>query len=147
MGFGTPVEVLALGLGVTLLVSAIPLVAAYIAGISLLWRGNLRPGDWVQVGDIAGEVTQIAFHEIRLVPEGGGVVDVPSLYLLLRPLRRLRDAPEVALDVTIARDRPARELVNAMRDAATQVVDEARVEAIDLCHAWIKVRVTATRDA
>ena len=141
--FGTPLEHLALGVGGVVLLASTPTLASYAVGVVVLWRDSLRPGDWVQVGDVSGEVTRISLGELSLVPEGGGAIGVPMLYLLLHPLRRLRDPPAVCFDVTVARDRPAKEVIDALRSAVAAAEPDARVECVDICHAWLKVRVFA----
>ncbi|MFZ9887583.1 MAG: mechanosensitive ion channel domain-containing protein [Myxococcota bacterium] len=141
--FGTPLETLALAVGGGLLLASVPLLANGLVGLSTLWRDNVRPGDWVQIGNVSGEVTQVSATELYLVPEGGGTIGVPMLYLLLHPLRRLRQSPEVSFEVTVARDRPAKELIVALRHAVEGVEAEAQVELVDLCRAWIKARISA----
>lgn len=141
--WGTPLETLALGAGVAVLIAAVPLLTSYVVGVVLLWRGGVRLGDWVQVGDVSGEVTSVGFSEISLVPETGGTIGVPMLFLLLHPLRRLRQSPEVSFEVTVARDRPAKELIAALKRAVVAVESDARIELVDICHAWIKARVSA----
>ena len=141
--FGTPLEFLALGIGGVVLVANVPQLASYAVGVIMLWRDTLRPGDWVQVGSMSGEVTRVSLGEVSLVPEGGGTIGVPMLYLLLHPLHRLREPPAVCIDVTVARDRPAKELIHALRSAAVAAEPDAKVECIDICHAWLKLRVSA----
>lgn len=141
--FGTPLEHLALGVGGVVLLASTPTLASYAVGVVVLWRDSLRPGDWVQVGNLSGEVTRISLGEVSLVPEGGGTIGVPMLYLLFHPLRRLREPPAVCFDVTVARDRPARDLIDALRAAVVAAEPDARVECVDICHAWLKLRVSA----
>jgi small-conductance mechanosensitive channel len=141
--WGTPLETLALAAGGAVLLASVPLLASYVVGIVLVWRGGVRLGDWVQVGDVSGEVTGMSVSEISLVPESGGTISLPMLFLLLHPLRRLRQSPEVSFEVTVARDRGAKELIAALKRAVLAVESDARVELIDICHAWIKARVSA----
>lgn len=141
--WGTPLETLALSGGLAVIVAAIPLLASYIIGVFTLWRDIVRPGDWVQVGSVSGEVTRLSVAEVHLVPETGGTIAVPMIYLLFHPLRRLRTSPEVSFEVTVARDRPAKELIAALKKAVVVVESDARVELVDLCRAWIKARISA----
>lgn len=141
--FGTPLEFLALAAGAVVLISAIPMIASYVVGIRLLWREDIHAGDWVQVGDVAGEVTSCGLSEISLVPEGGGTIVIPMLFLVLHPLRRLRESPAVSFELTVARDRPVEELLKAIEQAVKGAEKDARVELVDVCHAWIKVDVSA----
>ncbi len=141
--WGTPLETLALAGGVAVIVAAVPIMASYIIGVVTLWRAVVRPGDWVQVGQVSGEVTRLGFAELHLVPESGGTISIPMLYLLFQPLRRLKQSPEVSFEITVARDRPAKELIAALKAAVVAVESDAKVELVDICHAWIKARVSA----
>lgn len=141
--WGTPLETLALAAGLAVIVAAVPLVASYVVGVFMLWRAALKPGDWVQVGGVSGEVTRLGLSELHLVPETGGTIAIPMLYLLLHPLQRLRQSPAVSFEITVARDRPARELLAALKKAVQAVESDAQVEIVDLCAAWIKARVSA----
>jgi small-conductance mechanosensitive channel len=141
--YGTPLEVLALGAGIIVLIGAVPVVASYIVGIVVLWREGLQPGDWVQVGRVSGEVTRLSVAEVSLVPEGGGTISIPMLHLLLNPLRRLRTAPEVSFELTVTRDRPAKELLALVAETVHAVEPAATVECIDICRDWIRTRIAA----
>lgn len=141
--WGTPLETLALSAGLAVVVAAVPLLASAVIGVFLLWRNVVRPGDWVSVGRVSGEVTRLGFAELHLVPETGGTIAVPNLYLLLHPLQRLRQSPAVSFDITVARDRPAKELIAALKQAVVAVESDAHVELVDLCGAWIKARISA----
>jgi len=141
--WGTPWEHLALAVGLAVVIGAIPQIASYVTGVAVVWREGLKPGDWVQVGDVSGEITQLSFHELSLVPEGGGTILIPMLYLVWHPVRRLREPPAVSFDLTVARDRPAKELMDSLRKAVIDREPDAKVECVDICRAWIKVRVLA----
>lgn len=141
--WGTPLETLALSAGLAVIVASVPLLASYVVGVLLLWRASIKPGDWVQVGKVSGEVTGVGFSELHLVPESGGTIAVPMLYLLLHPLQRLKQSPAVSFELTVARDRPVKELLAALKAAVVVAESDAQVEMVDLGPAWIKARVSA----
>ncbi|MCP4498348.1 MAG: mechanosensitive ion channel, partial [Deltaproteobacteria bacterium] len=141
--WGTPWEILALALGLAVVVASIPQFANYVTGVAVVWREGIKPGDWVEVGDYSGEITHVDFHELSLVPEGGGTILVPMIYLVTHPLHRLREPPAVSFELTVARDRPSRELMKALRNAMKAKEPDAKAECVDICHAWIRVRVSA----
>ena len=141
--FGTPLETLALAGGGMVLLAAVPLVASYLVGTVMLWQQQIQPGDWVQCGEVSGEVISLSLGEISLVPSGGGRVSVPMIFLLLHPVRRLHSPPAVSFEITVARDRPGKELLAAMREAVKSQEEEADVECIDLCKEWLRIRVHA----
>lgn len=141
--FGTPLEWLALGLGGVLLLASVPAMASYTIGAIVLWRDNVRPGDWVQVGVVSGEVTRLSLGELSLVPEGGGTIGIPMLYLLWHPLRRLREPPEVSFSLTVRRDRPAKDLIAAVLAAVLDVEPDARAECVEIRHREMTLRISA----
>jgi len=141
--FGTPLETLALAGGIALIVATLPILTTYVVGVFMLWRGTVKAGDWVQIGDVSGEVTSCSFQEISLVPEGGGTITVPMLFLVLRPLRRLRQPPEVRLDVEVLKDRPAQEIVEVVTAAVRAVEADARVELRAVSADRLTVRLAA----
>jgi small-conductance mechanosensitive channel len=141
--FGTPLETLALATSGAVLVAIVPLLASYVVGVFVLWRDAVRPGDWVQVGAVSGEVTRLSFYELHLVPEGGGTIGVPMLYLLLHPLRRLSHVPEVTFDVELEKDRPAKEILDAVTAAVRASEAEASAEVRDVCGDRMTIQVRA----
>lgn len=141
--FGTPLEVLALAVGGAVLLAAVPSLATTAVGVVVIWRQPVHPGDWVQIGEFRGEITQVNLHELHLVPEGGGAVLVPMLYLLLHPVRRLREPPHTSVELTVARDRPTRELLETLQKTATAASSEARVELIAIDHRVLRIRASA----
>ena len=141
--WGTPLETLALAAGLAVIVAAVPLLASYVVGVLLLWRSVVKPGDWVQVGSASGEVTGVGFSELHLVPESGGTIAVPMLYLLFHPLQRLKQSPAVSFEITVTRDRPVKELLTALKEAVIVAESDAQVEMVDLGATWIKVLISA----
>ncbi|MCC7070510.1 MAG: mechanosensitive ion channel [Deltaproteobacteria bacterium] len=103
--FGTPLEALAVVAGGTTLLALVPVLASAAVGVVVLWRGGIKPGDWIEVGGHRGEVATLSVFDLVLVPEAGGTVVVPMLMLALRPLGR-GAAPRVCLAVRLKRDRP-----------------------------------------
>jgi hypothetical protein len=141
--FGTPLETLALCMGGAVFLGAVPVLASVCVGVVVLWRESLAPGDWVQVGPHAGEVTSLGLLELKLVPEAGGVIAVPMLYLLWNPLMRLGGPPVVSVEVCLRRDRPPREVMEAVRRAVKGVAGEARATCQGLTADRVMVCVTA----
>jgi hypothetical protein len=142
--WGTPLETLALAAAGMVLVGAIPLMCSYVVGAVVLWTQGLAPGDWIQIGDHAGEVTQINLGEIRIVPGKGGTVSIPTLNLLFKPLTRLRQPPALAFTVSVERDRPATELIAAVRETVRAKEDEAEVECISINERALVLQVKAS---
>ena len=135
--FGTPIETLALTGSAVVFLAALPVLAAAVVGLSLVWRGAIKVGDWVVVGDdgahgVTGEVTSLGLTGVVLVPAGGGTVVVPSLLLLVRPLRRIGDQPPTAIEIRVRRTQKiaahvavVERVVRALDEAASVVVVDA----------------------
>ncbi len=126
--FGTPLETMALGAGFVILAGAIPLAASAVTGVVVLWTEGVRPGDWVEVGDVSGEVTEMTFRDLRLVPARGGTISVPYLALVTRPVHRLREAPKETFTLTVQRDKSAKELLDVVRSTVKKREPDAEVE-------------------
>jgi hypothetical protein len=151
--FGAPLEDLAIAAGVCALVAAVPAGAAAVVGVSCLWRGNLKPGDWISIGKVEGEVASVGLIDFVIVPEQGGTVAVPMLSLLLRPTLRKPGHPRAELDVSVQRDRSFDKIIDALTTVA-RTVDEsgtasllgARGDVID-CRLRVALGKGDARDA
>ena len=143
-GFGSPIEKLALGASGVGLLGAVPTVANWLVGLVIMWRGTLAPGDWVDLGGHHGEVTRLSFSEICLVPEDGGTIHVPMLRLLFHPMRRMPSV-EATVRVLVVRDKPAKEVLEAVRKAVAKVAG-ARVEVISAQDGVMELLVRAPSD-
>jgi hypothetical protein len=126
------------------LIGAIPLMCSYVVGAVVLWTQGLTLGEWIQLGEYAGEVTQISLGEIRVVPGKGGTIAIPTLYLLFKPLTRLREPPALAFTVSVERDRPATELISAVRETVRAKESEAEVECISINERALVLQVRAS---
>lgn len=142
--FGTPLESIATGCGFVVLVGAIPLVASAVTGFVILWTEGIQLGDWVSVGDVSGEVADITFRELKLVPASGGTIGVPYLLLVLRPIHRLREPPLEIITLSLRRDRPAKEICDLVREAVCEKEPDARVEIFSLDGGEIHLRIAAS---
>jgi hypothetical protein len=129
--FGTPFETLALVAGGVILLSSLPVLASAAVGVTLVWRGTLAAGDWVEVDGQVGEVSSIGLTEITMVPPRGGTVAVPMLVLAVRPLRRLARQPELEHLVRIERREKATVLIERLTGIARSVDPEGGAEIID----------------
>ena len=50
----------------------------------MLWQGLVKPGEWVEVGDTSGEITDITISKLTLVPANGGRVHIPMILLMFK---------------------------------------------------------------
>lgn len=138
--FGTPLELLVLGFGVTVALAAAPVLASGIVGLHVAWKGVVRPGEWVDVDGAQGEVAGVSLTQIVLVPEDGGTMIVPMLLLAVKPVRRLHRLPTCDVDLRVARDAPAGTLIAAAKAAVVPIVPEVVIDVVDVAHAWLLLR-------
>ena len=142
--FGTPLELLALGLGFAVLAAAIPILASGIVGVFVLWQGSVRPGQWIDVDGASGEITSVSLLRIVLVPPDGGTVVVPMLMLALKPIRRLQGVPTLDVALRVARDRPTATILAIVRTVVATAEKDATVECVEAANGWLLLRVHAT---
>lgn len=140
--FGSPFESLALGVGVVVVVGALPTVAGAVVGAWLSWNGVVQVGSWVQVGSHVGEVVEHSLTELVLVPTDGGSVVVPMLMLAVTPVRRLAGPPAQAFEVRVRREGSTAQLLERLLAVARAVDARGDVEVVEVDAESALVRLT-----
>ena len=77
----------------TLSLALVPLAAAALAGVPLLFGPRLHLGDRVEVSGRTGRITAFGVLGLELEEPGGGRTSIPWLLTLAHPVRRLPPAP------------------------------------------------------
>lgn len=94
------------------------------AGISLALEGGFRPGDWVRVNDVVGQVREINWRAIQLVTTEHELVNLPnsvvSRGMLVNQSRPTSEECEVIHVAAAYRENPTR-VTAALRSAADHV--------------------------
>jgi small-conductance mechanosensitive channel len=150
--FGTPLETLALTGSAVVFLAAVPVLAAAVVGLSVMWRGAVKVGDWVKVGDggardLTGEVTSLGLTGVVLVPPGGGTVVVPSLLLLVRPLRRIGDQPPTAIEIRVRRTQKIAAHVAVVEGVVRGLDEGASAVVVDADDASLLMRLSVSAAA
>lgn len=101
--FHTPLEIVFLMIVVALALATLPVLISIAVGSFVLWQGNIKPGQWIEVGDKSGEVTDVSIHKITIVPEVGGRVYIPMTLMLLNPCFEKKEAPKSEFQVRVLR--------------------------------------------
>lgn len=70
--------------------SSTTFVANAMAGLMLRAVGNFRPGDWVQVGNQFGRITERGLFHTELQTEDRDLATLPNLYLVTQPVSVVR---------------------------------------------------------
>jgi small-conductance mechanosensitive channel len=141
--FGSPLESIFLMIAGVMCLSMVPILACYAVGFLTLWNRSITLGDWVQLHDISGEVIDVSLRAIRIVPEKGGVIVIPMLLLLFRPLHRIKEPPAVSFDINVSRDRPVQEILKIVEAAVHASEPDARVECTQIYQDWVEFCVAA----
>ena len=62
--FGTPFESLILVVAGAVALSAVPVGASYVVSVFLLWKCQVKPGDWIECGSYQGEISKMGLNEL-----------------------------------------------------------------------------------
>lgn len=106
----------------------VPLLATVCVGTYVLIRQEYALGEWVSLRtpgghELSGEVTQVDFLHLRLVPEEGGEVRIPHLIALWSPVVHLPGAKRLVLsfEIPLLARAPAMAL-ETLRTSANEVL-------------------------
>jgi small-conductance mechanosensitive channel len=83
-------------------VACTPILASVLVGISVIYPGRLKIGDWAEIGNRAGRVRAIGLLETRLDAVDGTEHRIPHLLCLVQPTRVLGLAPRVSVEISVA---------------------------------------------
>ncbi|MEM7589510.1 MAG: hypothetical protein AAF320_05080 [Myxococcota bacterium] len=139
--YHTPFEVVVLEMCAAFCLACIPLLARWACGCYLLWRNIIRPGEWVQIGQVQGEVSSVSVGTIQLVPREGGSVDVSPLYAILQPVRYLLGPPNCVVCLTFKRNQPVEKLCQRVLAVVQRVDPQAHVQCYGICDGGIQLQV------
>ncbi len=142
---GTAPKVGLLALG-ALLLAAVPVAATLLAGAFAILTHRYVLGQWIEVGPHAGEVTEVTFFELRLVPLGAGLIRIPHLLSLIHPVRQLSGPPRVEIDLPLRVSAIPADVLRVLTEGVPERFGppEVSLVAIDASAATYRVRVPAT---
>jgi hypothetical protein len=112
--FDTPFMTLFLLFSAVVALSLLPFLFNWSVGMMTIWKYNLKPGDWIQVGKVRGEIAQIELDEISVVPEGGGSIRLPMVRLAFEALHR-QPAPKTRLLLEVLEAHDPKILIDQLR--------------------------------
>ena len=85
-----------------LLLAGLPVGATLLAGAFSVVSRRYVVGQWLEVGKHFGELTEVTFFELRLVPVDAGMIRIPHLVALWVPVRQLPGPPLLEIDLPLS---------------------------------------------
>jgi small-conductance mechanosensitive channel len=130
-------------LSAALALSSTTLLGNILAGLMLRTVKNFRPGDFVQVGDSFGRVTELGLFHVEIQTPFRDLTTLPHLYLVKQPVNVIRSSGTfVSADVSLGYDvhhSRVRELLKAA--AADCGLADSYVHIVDLGDFSVTYRV------
>ena len=113
------IGLLGLLLSVVITLSSTTFVANAMAGFMLRAVRSFRPGDFIQVGQQFGRVTERGLFHIEIQTEDRDLTTLPNLYLVSNPVKVVRfSGTVVSATVSLGYDVPHKQVVSLLVDAA-----------------------------
>jgi small-conductance mechanosensitive channel len=133
------VVLIALGIACT------PLLASVLVGVSVIYPGRLKVGDWAEIGERSGRVRSIGLLETRLEAMDGTEIRIPHLLSLVQPTRLLGVAPRVSVEIAVAPDVDHADVCVRLTEAmgAVGVRPEAEILRVDADGALYRLSVAS----
>jgi hypothetical protein len=139
--FHTPLEIITIAAAAAGAIAFVPMLAAGIVGLMVLWRHAIRVGDWLQIGDVGGRVVEVSPWEIVFDRGRDMRAVVPMLAILFRPMNKSIVHPRVALDVVAKHDRPLREVFGEIERIVRGVDEAAELSISGYTAEAVRVRI------
>lgn len=106
-------------LSATIALSSTTLVGNAMAGLMLKSLRNIRPGDYIFVGDHFGRISNMDLLHVEIQTEERDLTALPNLYLVTNPVRVLRSSGTILhVAVSLGYEIPRRQVEEAMLAAA-----------------------------
>lgn len=123
--------------------SATTFVGNAMAGLMLRALRNFRPGDFIQVGDHLGRVSERGLFHTEIQTESSDLATLPNLYLVTQPVTVVRATGTiVSAMVSLGYDVPRRQIqVALLRAASVAELEDAFVQITELGDFSISYRV------
>ncbi len=140
---GQLLSLLGIVLSAAIALSSTTLIGNAMAGLMLRAVGNFRPGDFVEVADRLGRVTERGLLHIELQTEDRDLVTLPNLFLVSNPVKVVRSSGTIisatlSLGYDIPHDRVEERLIEAAHAAELQ---DPYVQLLELGDFSISYRV------
>jgi len=140
---GQLLSLIGLLLSAVIALSATTFVGNVMAGLMLRAVRNFRPGDFIEVGDHFGRVSERGLFHVEIQTEFRDLTTLPNLYLVTNPVKVVRSSGtlvtgEVSLSYDLSRDVVQQALTAAATDAG---LAEPFVHVVELGDFSVRYRV------
>jgi len=127
-GGSGPFQGMAQAMLIGLAIACVPLFAAVVAGLPVVYGRGLRVGDAAEIGGQVGIVREVDLLSVVLEDSTGRPVRVPHLVSLFQPTRVLGPVTLVTLDITVGGGEDQARVQGLLTEAAGSHASGARVE-------------------
>lgn len=123
--------------------SSTTFVGNAMAGIMLRAMGTFRAGDFIQVGEHLGRVTESDLLHVQIQTEDRDLATLPNLYLVTNPMKVVRaDGTIISAEVSLGYDVDRNAVEAALLEAAESAgLEEPYVQVRDLLDHAVVYRV------
>ena len=116
---GQLVGLLGLLLSAAIALSSTTLVGNAMAGVMLKVVKNCRPGDFIEVGEYFGRITEMDLLHTEIQTEERNLTTFPNLYLVTNPITSLRSSGSIiSVEVSLGYDVPRTTIERLLLKAA-----------------------------
>jgi len=131
---GQLLSLLGLLMSAAIALSATTFVGNIMAGLMLRAIRNFRLGDFVQVGENFGRVTERGLFHVEIQTEDRNLTTLPNLYVVTNPVNVARASGTlVSAEVSLGYDVPRKKIKEALLEAAERVgLEEPFVHVMSL---------------
>ncbi|MGB5986087.1 MAG: mechanosensitive ion channel family protein [Desulfobacterales bacterium] len=125
---------LGLLLSAMIALSSTTFLANILAGVMLRAMGSFKPGDFVQVGDQFGRVTERRLFYAEIQTENRDLATIPNLYLVSQPITVIRaNGTIVAATVSLGYENPHQKIEVLLIEAARSAhLEDPFVQVMEL---------------
>jgi small-conductance mechanosensitive channel len=115
-----------------------------MAGLMLKAVKNVRPGDFVRVGDSFGRVSELGLLHTEIQNEDRDLTTLPNIYLVNNPVKVVRSSGTIiSATISIGYDAPYSKVVDALIAAAESAeLEDAFVHVLELGDYSISYRIS-----
>jgi small-conductance mechanosensitive channel len=116
---GQLLGLLGLVLTAVIALSSTTFVANIMAGLMMRAVRSFRPGDFIQVEEQFGRVTERGLFHTEIQTQNRDLVTLPNLYLVTNPIKVVRTSGTIiAATVSLGYDRPHKRIEELLKEAA-----------------------------